>query len=85
MKLNLFCRISTGIQGIRELKQSCRTQRTPKRQKDDVVDDPDERQQRMNLSPHGIQQTLPKELFVGLFGSGAGRVRAAVISKSGPL
>jgi hypothetical protein len=39
----------------------------------------------MNLSPHGIQQTLPKELFVGLFGSGAGRVRAAVTSKSGPL
>ena len=82
MSINLFCRVSTGIQGIRNIKQT--HQKTPKKPKEDVIDTEDSTPNQSIVSLNIVQQTLPEELFSGLFGSGANRVRAAAPRKCGP-
>jgi hypothetical protein len=58
------------------------SQKNQKRQKEDEMVEMDEtRQKMMNSTSNTVQQTLPDELFLGLFGTGAGRVRAAVLPK----
>ena len=81
MSINLFCRVSTGIQGIRNIKQT--HQKTPKKPKEDVIDTEDSTPNQSKVSLNIVQQTLPEELFSGLFGSGANRVRAGAPPKSG--
>ena len=67
--------MSTGIHGIRDIKQI--HQRTPKKQKEVLVDVADETSNQFRASLNIVRQNLPEKLFSGLFGSGANRVRAA--------
>jgi hypothetical protein len=49
-----------------------------------VIDTEDSTPNQSIVSLNIVQQTLPEELFSGLFGSGANRVRAAAPRKCGP-
>jgi hypothetical protein len=48
-----------------------------------VIDTEDSTTNQSEVSLNIVQQTLPEELFSGLFGSGANRVRAGAPPKSG--
>jgi hypothetical protein len=75
--------VSIGIHGIRDIKQI--HQKIPKKQREDMTDVADETPNKLKVSLNIVRQNLPEELFSGLFGSGANRVRTAALLKSSSM